>query len=74
MGGGAINDVDPDSTGLNPAWRKDALVSWSIAGIWPSAIPARQVRQIKAKVTKFTQEIGDLAGLNHGSYFNEADP
>ncbi|KAB5595771.1 ER-derived vesicles protein ERV41 [Ceratobasidium theobromae] len=74
VGGGAINDVDPDSTGLNPAWRKDALVSWSIAGIWPSAIPARQVRQIKAKVTKFTQEIGDLAGLNHGSYFNEADP
>ncbi|CAE6442278.1 unnamed protein product [Rhizoctonia solani] len=74
VGGGSVNDVDPDSTGLNPAWRKDALVSWSVAGTWPNSIPEETVRQIKTNVTRVTQEVGEVADLDHGSYFNEADP
>ncbi|KAH7341890.1 hypothetical protein B0J17DRAFT_765885 [Rhizoctonia solani] len=74
VGGGAVNDVDPDSTGLNPAWRKDAIVSWSVSGAWPSSIPEEVVKVIKANVTKLTQELGEVADLDHGSHFNEADP
>ncbi|CAE6421891.1 unnamed protein product [Rhizoctonia solani] len=74
VGGGAVNDADPDSTGLNPAWRKDAIVSWSISGVWTNSVPGETIKQIKANVTRLTQELGELADLDDGSYFNEADP
>ncbi|KEP49952.1 FAD-binding domain protein [Rhizoctonia solani 123E] len=74
VGGGAVNDPDPDSTGLNPAWRKDAIVSWSISGTWPNSIPDETIMQIKANVTRLTQELGEVVDLDHASYFNEADP
>ncbi|KAJ1307410.1 hypothetical protein OPQ81_001512 [Rhizoctonia solani] len=74
VGGGAVNDVDPDSTGLNPAWRKDTIVSWSISSAWVDSIPEETIKQIKANVTRLTQELGEIADLDHGSYFNEADP
>lgn len=74
IGGGAIGRVDPDSTGLNLAWRKDALVSWTYGAGWLSSTPPETVEHIKSKVTELTQKAGDIAGLNHAGYFNEADP
>ncbi|CAE6456435.1 unnamed protein product [Rhizoctonia solani] len=74
VGGGAVNDVDPGSTGLNPAWRKDAIVSWSVSGAWSNSIPEEMAKEIKSNVTRLTQELGEIADLDHGSYFNEADP
>ncbi|KAF8604596.1 FAD-binding domain-containing protein [Ceratobasidium sp. AG-I] len=66
--------VDPDSTSLNPAWRKDALTHWTYGAGWLSSTPAKTVEHIKSTVTKLTQGVGEIAGLDHASYFNEADP
>jgi hypothetical protein len=74
VGGGAVNDADPDSTGLSPAWRKDAIVSWTILGAWPNSVPEGMIKEIKANVTRVVQDLGEVADLDHASYFNEADP
>ncbi|ELU40474.1 FAD/FMN-containing protein [Rhizoctonia solani AG-1 IA] len=74
VGGGAVNHPDPGSTGLNPAWRKDAIVSWSLGGTWPESASEELIEQVKKNVTKLTQDLGELANLDHASYFNEADP
>lgn len=74
VGGGAANEVEPDATGLNPAWRKDALVVWGIIGDWPSSLPQEVVQEVKSNITRLTQELGDVAGLDHAGYLNEADP
>lgn len=66
--------MDPDSTSLNPAWRKDALVHWTYGAGWLSSTPRNTIEHIKSTVTKLTQGVGDVAGLDHASYFNEADP
>ncbi|KAG9088950.1 hypothetical protein FS749_001732 [Ceratobasidium sp. UAMH 11750] len=58
IGGGIIDKIDPESTGLNPQWRKEALISWNPATAW----------------TDDTPELGKVAGLDHAAYFNEADP
>ncbi|CEL55973.1 hypothetical protein RSOLAG1IB_01986 [Rhizoctonia solani AG-1 IB] len=74
VGGGVINDGDPDSTGLNPQWRRDALAVWGYTGTWSYEIPTEDIKTIKEQVTNLTQRVGEIAGLDHASYFNEADP
>ncbi|CCO36639.1 hypothetical protein BN14_10781 [Rhizoctonia solani AG-1 IB] len=74
VGGGVINDGDPDSTGLNPQWRRDVLAVWGYTGTWSYEIPTEDIKTIKEQVTNLTQRVGEIAGLDHASYFNEADP
>ncbi|KAG9077466.1 hypothetical protein FS749_010633, partial [Ceratobasidium sp. UAMH 11750] len=74
VGGGAISKVDPESTGLNPQWRNDALVSWNFGGHWMDGTPTDTIGHIKSTVTNLTQSLGKIAGLDHAGYFNEADP
>ncbi|KAG8736932.1 hypothetical protein FRC10_008705 [Ceratobasidium sp. 414] len=74
VGGGVIDKIDPESTGLNPQWRKEALVSWNPLSGWEDDTPADMIKVIKSAVTNVTQELGKLAGLDHAAYFNEADP
>ncbi|KAG9120560.1 hypothetical protein FRC07_003896, partial [Ceratobasidium sp. 392] len=74
VGGGVIDKIDPESTGLNPQWRKQALVSWNPASKWDDDTSEDAVKAIKAAVTNATQELGNIAGLDHAAYFNEADP
>ncbi|KAG9090157.1 hypothetical protein FRC07_012174, partial [Ceratobasidium sp. 392] len=74
VGGGAIDKIDPESTGLNPQWRKQALVTWNPASGWDDNTPQDVIKTIKAAVTNVTQELGKVGGLDHAAYFNEADP
>ncbi|CAE7193056.1 unnamed protein product [Rhizoctonia solani] len=74
VGGGAVNDFDPDSVGLNPQWRKDALLHWTFSGGWNNETPDEMVERVKQDVTNVTQRLGALGGLDEAAYFNEADP
>ncbi|KAG9095826.1 hypothetical protein FS749_009695 [Ceratobasidium sp. UAMH 11750] len=74
IGGGVINKIDPESTGLNPQWRKDALVSWNPTSSWTGSTPKDKIELYKSTVTNITQELGKIAGLDHAAYLNEADP
>ncbi|QRV74527.1 FAD-binding domain protein [Ceratobasidium sp. AG-Ba] len=74
VGGGAVSKADPDSTSLNPRWRDDALISWNFGNNWEENTPIETIDNIKRMTTNFTQALGELAGLDHAGYFNEADP
>ncbi|QRV90344.1 FAD-binding domain protein [Ceratobasidium sp. AG-Ba] len=74
VGGGAVDKVDPESTGLNPQWRNHALVTWNPGTGWSDDTPASTVKLFKASVTNITQQLGKIGGLDQAAYFNEADP
>ncbi|CUA78435.1 hypothetical protein RSOLAG22IIIB_13146 [Rhizoctonia solani] len=74
VGGGAISKIDPESTGLNPQWRKGALMSWEFSGSWPLDATSEEIEQIKANTTQVVQDFGKIAGLDDAAYMNEADP
>ncbi|KAG8761948.1 hypothetical protein FRC12_009258 [Ceratobasidium sp. 428] len=74
VGGGAVNDVDTQSTGLNPQWRKDALVSWTLGTGWTDDTPPEVIAELKNAVTNLTQGLSEIAGLKDAGYLNEADP
>ncbi|KAG8719867.1 hypothetical protein FRC09_010512 [Ceratobasidium sp. 395] len=74
VGGGVIDKINPNSTGLNPQWRKQAIVSWNPATDLDYNAPEDKIKLMKAAVTNATQELGKVAGLDHAAYFNEADP
>jgi hypothetical protein len=73
VGGGAVSTADSESTGLNPQWRKDALVHWVFAGHLSDDTP-KENEKVKRAMTKLTQGLGEVAGLDHAAYFNEANP
>ncbi|KAB5588741.1 hypothetical protein CTheo_7818 [Ceratobasidium theobromae] len=74
VGGGAVSKADPESTGLNPQWRKDALLSWMFSGGWNDTTPPEMIELTKQALTNFTQELGQYSGLDQAAYLNEADP
>ncbi|EUC60507.1 FAD-binding domain protein [Rhizoctonia solani AG-3 Rhs1AP] len=74
IGGGAVSEADPESTGLNPQWRRDALLSWQFITAWSVNSSAEEINQLQANVTKVVQEFGKVTGLEDAAYFNEADP
>ncbi|KAF8597925.1 putative FAD binding domain protein [Ceratobasidium sp. AG-I] len=74
VGGGAVNTFDPDSTSLNPQWRKDALISWNFSGHIPENGTSKEIDYVKRTVTKYDLDLGELSGLEHAAYWNEADP
>ncbi|CAE7154793.1 unnamed protein product [Rhizoctonia solani] len=74
VGGGAVSKADPESTGLNPQWRKDAIMSWEFSGSWSLNASSNEIEQIKANTTQVVQDFGKIAGLDDAAYLNEADP
>jgi len=69
VAGGAVSKVDPDSTGVNPAWRT-ALghIVWG-AG-WDEGASASEIKQMRAVLAQGLQNLTDLVGSS--AYFNEA--
>ncbi|EUC55000.1 FAD-binding domain protein [Rhizoctonia solani AG-3 Rhs1AP] len=74
IGRGAISKMDPESTGLNPQWRKDALMSWEFSGSWALNMSSEEIEVLKANTTQVVQDFGKIAGLDDAAYMNEADP
>lgn len=64
-----MSRIDPDSTGLNPSWRK-ALSEIIITALWPEGsttdIIAQQIDQMKQSTLTLDQLTTDS-----GSYLNE---
>ncbi|TFK57070.1 FAD-binding domain-containing protein [Heliocybe sulcata] len=72
VAGGAVSKVDPEATGLNPAWRT-ALAELVTAVEWPEG---STIADINDQHTALTQKVSVLEGLAPGSgaYLNEASP
>ena len=69
VAGGAVSRVDPDSVGLNPAWR-NAVTLVIVGDLWEDGTSAEEIQNIKEKLKGYNDI---LEGLQPGSgtYFNE---
>ena len=69
VAGGAVSRVDPNSTGLNPAWRK--ALAYAVTEItWDEGTPSSEINAMR---TDFKTSMAKLEGLAPGSgaYLNE---
>ena len=69
MAGGAVAKADPDSTGLNPAWRKTLGEVYVTVG-WPAGSP-NSVVNLAVESLKNNTEIIDRLSVDSASYLNE---
>ena len=67
--GGQVSRVDPESTGLNPAWRK-SLVYTTIGTIWQDGANSTEIQAARQLVV---QDMKILEGIapESGAYLNE---
>lgn len=72
VAGGAVSRVNPNSTGLNPSWRK-ALVHVLFGRGWVEGTPSSEIEEIRAQVASNLKNLSDLMP-EAGSYFNEVCP
>lgn len=70
VAGGAVSKVDPDSVGLNPAWR-NALGHVALGSSWPEGTNATAIRQIEDTLKGYLGVLEELVGPDGGAYFNE---
>ncbi|KAF5371347.1 hypothetical protein D9758_004186 [Tetrapyrgos nigripes] len=70
VGGGKVSEIDPDSAGLNPAWRK-AIVHMIVGSGWLSGSTVDQIRAVQQKLRDDLAILESLAP-GGGAYFNEA--
>ena len=61
--------VDPDSTGLNPAWRK-ALVLTSTTFEWTDGMSSSEIAALRAKFKQTMVKYESIAP-DSGAYMNE---
>jgi len=69
VAGGAVVNVDPDSTGLNPSWRK-ALSEVYVSESWPEGTSSADIEKARQNLIKNT-DILDKVTTDSGSYLNE---
>ena len=67
--GGQVSRVDPESTGLNPAWRK-SLVLTAVGTVWQEGANLTEIRAARRLVV---QDMKTLEGIapESGAYLNE---
>jgi hypothetical protein len=70
VAGGAVSRVDPDSTGLNPAWRK-ALGQLGYGTGWAEGASTAEITQLRKQLAQNLKKLSDLTP-GSGAYFNEA--
>ena len=63
-----MSKVDPDSTGVNPAWRK-ALAHIDWGPTWDEGASASEIDQLRAALAKTLEKLSTLTGSS--AYFNE---
>ena len=63
-----MSKVDPDSTGINPAWRKALThVVWGRG--WDEGASVSEIDQTRAALAKTLEKLSTLTGSS--AYFNE---
>ena len=65
-----MSKVDPDSTGLNPAWRS-SLGIVEFGESWPEGSSASQIFAKRKNIVKNIEVIDKVAGPASATYFNE---
>jgi hypothetical protein len=61
--------VDPDSTGLNPAWRK-AIAQLGYGTGWGEGTSTAEITQLRKQLAQNLKKVSDLTP-GSGAYFNE---
>jgi len=69
VAGGAVSKVDPESTGLNPAWR-DCLWEVTFGTVWSEGAPSSEIKRLRAELAATLKTISDIMP-DTGSYVNE---
>jgi FAD/FMN-containing dehydrogenase len=69
VAGGAVSKINPDSTGLNPSWRK-ALVHVTFGIGWDEGAPFSEIEKLRAELALSLKKLSNVMP-NAGSYFNE---
>lgn len=68
MAVGAVSKLDPDSTGLNPAWRKALVhVVWGTG--WDEGTPTSEIENLRTVLAQSLQNVARLTGSS--AYYNE---
>lgn len=70
VAGGAVSKVDPNSTGLNPAWRT-AAAHILTQETWPEGTSGNGIHIIEKKLKGYLETLEELVGPNGGAYFNK---
>jgi len=70
--GGAVSKVDPDATGLHPAWR-NALALTVITTGYADGITVSEFNDVRSSFTSDMVKLENLAP-DSGAYMNEASP
>jgi hypothetical protein len=69
VAGGTVSKVNPELTGLNPAWRKALThVVWGTG--WDEGAPVSEINKLRAVLAESLQNFTDLTGSS--AYYNEA--
>ncbi|KAF5357342.1 hypothetical protein D9758_005949 [Tetrapyrgos nigripes] len=69
VAGGQVSQIDPDSVGLNPAWRNATMLLLSGA-VWESGVTVDEYRVVQEKLKDDLAVLESLAP-GGGTYFNE---
>ncbi|GAB5590129.1 hypothetical protein Unana1_05029 [Umbelopsis nana] len=72
VAGGQVAKIDPESVGVNPAWRT-ALVHLIIPIAWPENSTLVDKQWKKKRLQELTQRLIDMTP-DSGAYLNEASP
>jgi len=64
-----VSEIDPDSVGVNPAWRK-AVVHAAFGVSWPEGTSSRKIQEMVADVKQVDSQLRELTPSS-GAYFNE---
>ncbi|KAK7470125.1 hypothetical protein VKT23_001566 [Stygiomarasmius scandens] len=70
VAGGKVSEFDPDSAGLNPAWRK-AILHVTVSGGWSDGATVDEIRVVQEQLKEELAVLENLAP-GGGAYFNEA--
>ena len=64
-----MSEIDPDSVGVNPAWRK-AVAHAAFGVSWPEGTSSRKIPEMAADVKQVESQLRELTPSS-GAYFNE---
>ncbi|KAI6039145.1 hypothetical protein EDC04DRAFT_3011338, partial [Pisolithus marmoratus] len=70
IAGGKVSQIDPDSAGVNPAWR-NAIVETTCGVSWQEGATAEEIVGLADQLKVWIQSMYDLTPQD-GAYFNEA--
>ncbi|KIL58561.1 hypothetical protein M378DRAFT_170465 [Amanita muscaria Koide BX008] len=72
IGGGKVSQIDPDSVGVNPAWRQTIGIFESSVN-WLEGTPTAEINRLRQIAAADLESLNAISP-NNGTYLNEASP